>query len=133
MIIDSHKVSSNVLMIFATSIAQESRNLSEIVVYELNPDFEFRIEHHRSFSFIWPHETVSNLLYNTSFGLIVTGCEGAIEIFDAIELNVSLWNNEDTKFKNRYHHFGSILSIDYSPTLDLFALGSHCGTIHFLH
>lgn len=122
------------LIIFANTITQESKTLTEIVVYELNPkNNKFTVEQNRSFSFIWPHETVSNLLYNSSFGLIVTSCGGAIEIFDAIDLNVSLYNNEDTKQKNRYQHFGSILSLDYSPTLDMFAIGSHCGTIHFFH
>lgn len=102
MIVDVHKVTNNVLLIFGNSITLESKTLSEIVIYELNPEKRFKMEPNRSFSLIWPHQSISNLLYNPSFGLISTSSDGAIEIFDAIDLNVSLWNNEDTLQKNKY-------------------------------
>lgn len=101
-IVNTHKVTNNVLLIIGTSITLESKTLSEIVIYELNPDNNFKMEPHRSFSLLWPHQSISNLLYNSSFGLISTSSAGAIEIFDAIDLNVSLWNNEDTMQKNKY-------------------------------
>ena len=81
---------------------------------------------------IWPHNEITQVIYNSSFGLLVSSFSGAIQIFDCIDLNHSLWYNRKgigTHFKQ---DCGTIVAIDYSEALDLIAFGGVSGTIHLL-
>lgn len=57
---------------------------------------------------------------------MVTSFRGFVEIFDSVNLNYSVWDNNDS------NSMGSISALDYSEELDILAFGSVSGIIHFI-
>lgn len=129
--LERHKVRPENLLLCLGTKSSKSASQSEIVIFELDPAHDFVMVPDRCFKWIWPHNEITHLLYNASFGLLAASFSGAIEIFDSIDLNHSVWYNRSScsKFKQ---DCGSIVAIDYSEALDLLAFGGVPGTIHLL-
>ena len=93
MTINRHKVRTENLLLILGTQCSKSTEQSEIVVFELDPNKEFNPIQEYSMKWIWPHNEITQIIYNTSFGLLVSSFSGAIQIFDSIDLNHSLWYN----------------------------------------
>ena len=144
--VENHKVNGNLLLIFGTSIMLENAvTQTEIVIFELMPKQNYQVNYDKCIKFIWPHPDATNMIYNPIFGLLVTSFDGSIEIFNDIQLNLSVWNNQDPPIPRAnagaekgkriggFKEIGSIICLDYSEQLDTFAIGGTSGTIHFMH
>ena len=64
---------------------------SEVVVFELDPKLDFEVL--RSFRFTWPQEQITAIHYHAGCGLIVASFIGYMQIFDAKNVNHSIWSN----------------------------------------
>ena len=82
---------------------------------------------------IWPHSEISHLLFNPNYGLCVASFRGVIEIFDSIDLNVSIFDNKKNHQPDFENTWSTIASIDYSESLDILAFRGGSGKIHFLN
>ena len=89
MSLEKHKVSSNVLLCVGT----QSKNMkkSEVVVFILDPKFEFEVI--ESYRWMWPEEQITSVYYKSGCGLILSSFSGFMEIFDAVNINFSVWDN----------------------------------------
>jgi WD40 repeat protein len=112
--------------------SSKNHDQSEIVIFQLDQKKHFSIITQRSLKMIWPHQEISHLLFNPNFGLCVASFRGVIEIFDSIDLNVSIFNNKKNHQAEFENDWGTIASIDYSEALNMFAFGGVSGKIHFL-
>ena len=105
---------------------------SEVVVYELDPKLDFEVL--RSFRFTWPQEQITAIHYNAGCGLIVASFIGYMQIFDAKNVNHSIWSNgqKSKSTSNKSAGSRSIGCIAYSEDLDIIAYSGVQGKIYVL-
>ena len=76
------------------------------------------------------------MYYKAGCGLILSAFTGYMEIYDAVNINQSVWpeqirtNNSRQKSKNYKH--GAISSVCYSDALDIIAFGGVSGKIYIM-
>lgn len=140
--IEKHKISNNLMLCLGTQSKRtfkkkngDTANFSEIVVYQLDPKLEYEVV--RSNRWLWPEEHITALYYKGGCGLIVASFQGFIQIYDAINVEYSVWDNGVVMRQQRQANpnargDGAISTVAYSEKLDLIAYGGAQGKIHVL-
>jgi hypothetical protein len=97
----------------------------------LDPKLEFEVL--ESYRWVWPEEQITSVYYKSGCGLILASFSGIIEIFDAVKINESVWDNcKQSNSKKSGSSGGSISCVCYSDALDIIAYGGVSGKIHIL-
>ena len=135
MAIEQHKGGSNVIVCAGTQSKKKDR--SEVVAYILDPKLEFEVL--QSYRWTWPYipaeldvgidQQITQVYYKSGCGLIICSFTGFIEIYDAINVNHSVWDNGKLKLKSGG---GSISRVCYSEALDIIAYAGVSGRIYVL-
>ena len=130
MSIEEHKNSANLILCLGTQ-NKSSNKKSEVIVYILDPKLEFEVL--ESYRWVWPEEQITSVYYKSGCGLILASFSGFIEIFDAVKINYSIWDNcKSGSKKNGSSGGGSISTVCYSEALDIIAYGGVSGKINIL-
>ena len=102
----------------------------------MDPRLEFEVL--QSYRWIWPvpdelnknqEQQITQVYYKGGCGLIICSFTGFIEIYDAINVNHSVWDNGKTRAKSGG---GSISTVCYSEALDIIAYAGVSGKIYVL-
>lgn len=98
----------------------------------LDPKLEFEVI--KSYRWAWPEEQITSVYYKSGCGLILSSFSGYMEIFDPVNVNVSVWDNcrGQTKSGQKAVSGGSISTVSYSEALDIIAYGGVSGKIYIL-
>ena len=130
MSIEEQKNSGNLILCLGTQ-NKTSNKKSEVVCYILDPKLEY--EALETYRWVWPEEQITSVYYKSGCGLILASFSGFIEIFDAVKINYSVWDNckAGTK-KTGTSGGGSISCVCYSDALDIIAYGGVSGKIYVL-
>lgn len=136
MTVERHKGSSNLIVCLGTQ--SKKKDKSEVVVFILDPKLEFEIVY--SYRWMWPYtgpnevsnhseQQITQVYYKDGCGLIICSFTGFIEIYDAIHVNHSVWDNGKLNLKSGG---GSISTVCYSEGLDIIAYAGVSGKIYVL-
>lgn len=98
-------------------------------MFILDPKLEY--EALESYRWVWPEEQITSVYYKGGCGLILASFSGFIEIFDAVKINQSVWDNCKSVAgrKPGSTSGGSISCVCYSDALDIIAYGGVSGKI----
>jgi hypothetical protein len=130
MSIDEHKSSGNLILCLGTQ-NKSSNKKSEVIAYILDPRLEFEVL--ESYRWVWPEEQITSVYYKAGCGLILASFSGFIELFDAVKINYSVWDNcKAGKTKSGSSGGGSISTVCYSESLDIIAYAGVSGKIFIL-
>lgn len=124
-------------MIVVVGTQSKKKDRSEVVAFILDPKLEFEVL--QSFRWTWPYipneidekidQQITQVYYKAGCGLIICSFTGFIEIYDAINVNHSVWDNGKLKQKSGG---GSISTVCYSEALDIIAYAGVSGKIYVL-
>ena len=135
MVVEEHKLSGgNVLLCLGTQSKSDSQ--SQVVVYQLDPKLDFEVI--ESFRWIWPEEQITSVYYKAGCGLILSSFTGYMEIYDAVNVNQSLWPTQrkprpiSSDKRQSYYKHGPISTVCYSDALDIIAFSGVKGIIYIL-
>lgn len=140
--LEKHKISNNLMLCLGTQSKMtfkkkngDTAQFSEIVVYKVDPNLEYEVI--KSYRWLWPEEHITCLFYRGGCGLVVASFQGFIQIYDAINVDHSVWDNGLALRQQRQSNptsrgDGSITTIAFSERLDLLAYGGAQGKIHVL-
>jgi hypothetical protein len=132
MSVEEQKNSGNLILCLGTQ-NKSSNKKSEVVVFILDPKLEY--EALESYRWVWPEEQITSVYYKGGCGLILASFSGFIEIFDAVKINQSVWDNCKAVGGNKKLGStggGSISCVCYSDALDIIAYGGVSGKIFVL-